>query len=188
MIAETLTLYSLLLPAGGESFKCPPDYTLPGHQPRTPVVVVDGEITHDPAATAVEGESIHSIEVACWNPETDELPSEIGVQLILITSKEAARAVRAEFESVVESLQRFARSSSRLPKSLDELGSSGESARAIRYAVSGATWSLESRGPVAYGCIGSGSGAEVADIECRPSHDLVKQSLRARWEDRRSAL
>ena len=75
-------------PAAADMLKCYGEITVPGYEPRTPVILVDGEVwPHSLAEFGAGKVDVASIDITCWHPETGTFSSTPGVSLLIAKTK-----------------------------------------------------------------------------------------------------
>ncbi len=114
---------AVVLSGSPETAKCPPSHTLPGATPGEPAVLVDGEIVS--GLEAIDRATLHSLEITCWNPESDEVHAERGVQLVHVVTKARVLDVQQALESFRSAFAAFRAEAGVSPESLEELSPFG---------------------------------------------------------------
>jgi hypothetical protein len=99
--------------------KCPAKYRLTGTAPGEPAVVIDGEIA--PGLEAIDPQAAHSIEVTCWDPESNEIHAKEGVSFVHVVTKARVDDAVAALGSFAAAYAAFNAESSVRPETVEQL-------------------------------------------------------------------
>ncbi len=176
-----------LISAEGVAAKCSPQIAWPGLEPGAAIVLVDGSIVMPGSQEANEGleeidpESIHLLEIICWNPETGEFQPGGGVSMIAIWTNGFVDSTRAPIDVLLRAQQAHFSQHSRYAQSLDDLVGFGVPQDAmLEFSATSTGWSATTpRDDVAYRCfVHSGSATpELAEMK---EHEVVCQTENAK--------
>ena len=174
--------------------KCSPQMAWPGLERGAPVIILDGSIVgtgmqarsddgvlYSPVLEELDPESILSIEIICWNPETGEFQPGGGVSIIAIWTKGLVESTRAPIEVLLRAQQAYFSQHSRYAQGLDDLVGFGVPRDAmLEFSATSTGWSATTpRDDVDYRCfVYSGDAPqELTEME---EHEVVCQLERAK--------
>ncbi len=143
------------------------------------------------ALDELDPESIFSLEIICWNPESGEFQFGGGISVIAIWTKDLDESTRAPLEVLLRAQQAYFSQHSRYAQSLDDLVEFGVPRDAmLELSATSTGWSATTpRDDVHYRCfVYSGDAAkELAsmkeqEVVCRPEKAKVSRVLREMYE------
>ncbi len=178
-----------LVSAEDAAAKCSSQMTWPGLERGAPVLILDGSIVgtgmqarpddgvlYSPVLEELDPESIHSLEIICWNPETGEFQPGGGVSIIAIWTKGFVESTRAPIEALLWAQKAHFSQHSSYAQSLDDLVGFGLPQDAmLEFSATSAGWSAATpRDDVAYRCFVF-SGNAVQELVEMKEHEVVCQ-------------
>jgi|GEM_PF-4290513 len=181
MIIETLVAASAML-GPPDLIACPRTHQMPGYPDRAVVIVLDAEVIGPDGGTPAqrrlltEMEEPGIMEQRCWNPDTDELGSNGGIQLILLATPERITQAEADAIRVARLLDAHADQTGGPPVSLDVLGAAADGYR-LEIAEHG--WTVVADNSDAVLCsVFQGGIEESRVVECAINYEPIKRNLR----------
>ncbi len=151
----------------------------------------DDGVLYSPVLEELDPESILSIEIICWNPETGEIGGGGGLSIIAIWTKGFVESTRAPIEALLRAQQAYFSHHSRYAQSLDDLVGFGVPEDAmLEFSATSTGWSATTpRDDVDYRCfVFSGNATpELAEMKehevvCQTENAKASRALRERYE------
>lgn len=179
--------------AGGLTpLKCSPRMPMPGYEGDF-VALLDGRILPpaDQRATLADLDEIWSMEIVCWNPETDTFSKEPGVLVMLVRSKASLAAARAPLESLVRAQRAYEATHGRHARTLADLREAGlEEELPVELSASEEGWSASTTdSPALFRCTasedpaaGGEAGSDAVEIGCERARGLERMAMRQAWD------
>ncbi len=137
-------------------------------------------VLYSPVLEELDPESILSIEIICWNPESGEFRFGGGISIIAIWTKGLEESTRAPIEALLRAQEAYFPQHSRYAQSLDDLRGFGIPEDAmLEFSATATGWSATTpRDDVAYRCfVYSGNATpELAEMK---EHEVVCQTENA---------
>lgn len=182
MIVETILAMALSAPAD-PSLKCARTHHLPGYGEDSAIILLDGEIRGSNldghSLTEIDPEDVAQIEIACWNPDTGELPASGGVQLIVVSTNSTMAAAEAQSLQAARLVHAFVAENDEIPRSLEQLD---KSLAGYSIEVGELGWKLTSPDISGIACSTSELGSAAEEVGCQRTYSVAKRNLRDAWE------
>jgi len=187
MVIESIFGLLLTLPPD-PALKCPRTHSLPGYVEGDVALVLDGELhrasVRNNVMREVDPHEIEDIQVTCWDPDTDRIPSKRGVPVMLVTTKSGLAQAEASMRSALRRVRAFVAARAERPSSADVLGSA-----LVGYSISqpAGVWTLTSKPLHGHVCVATDQHVAELEAECEAAASAAQPALRAAWAARQQA-
>ena len=188
MVIESIFGLLLTLPPD-PALKCSRTRSLPGYVEGDIALVLDGELhktsVRENVMSEIDPSEVESIQVTCWDPDTDKIPAPRGVPVMLVTTKSGLAQAEASMRSALRRVRSFVAARAERPNSADVLGPA-----LVGYSIShqAGVWTLTSTPLHGHVCVATDQHVVEVEAECEAAASAAQPALRAAWAARKHSL
>jgi len=182
VLIESIVALALTLP-DDPTLKCPRTHTLPGYSEDDVTMVLDGDIHRVPRGEnvmdSIEPSEVEVIEVACWDPDADEIPARRGIPLVVVATKSSRSDAESAMRRAVRATRSYLASHAELPSSIEALDPT-----LLGYSIEirDGAWTLTSAAHRGHMCTATEVDIAQGTMRCDDVLRPAAKAVREAWE------